>query len=322
MIQSESKVCRIPRKPQRIELPDWLCCQTIMIKFLRILILGLLLASCDGGPTKEYRGALYFGQGAYLMRLSLADGSISIVGHLGDTNIREVTALGNDDALIAESASVNRNRVSRISWIDLRTGETADLYAGIRAEHLADPGVVVYDDGSELHAVPQQFASDNEVIFSHPQKPLTRLLEASPGILLIETGDSNEAVVHAWDARTGSLREMKALTASCRLEGAVWIGPLERLACKQRERVLGESDYVLVDLEGEVNGRLELPDNKNFVALAYVQKQNAVILQETRLGLLGMRNKQAVWMHELDSGESHRVADNVYLGGSVVYAEY
>lgn len=293
-----------------------------MNKLLTILIFGLLLASCDGGPTREYRGAVYFGQGAYLMRLSLTDGSIAIVGHLGDTTIRQVTALGNDDALIAETASVNRNRVSRISWIDLRTGETADLYAGIRAEHLADPGVVVYDDGSDLYAVPQQSGSDNKVIFSHPQKPLIRLLEASPGILIIETGNSDEIAVHAWDARTGFLRELKGLAASCRLEGAVWIGSLERLACKPRAAAPLESEYVLADLDGKVDGRLALPEGSNFVALAYVEKHNAVILQETRRGWLGMRKQQSVWMHDLESGESHRAADNVYLGGSVVYADY
>jgi len=293
-----------------------------MKTLLTLLILSLLLASCDSGPTKEYHGALYFGKGAYLMRLSLTDGSISIIGHLGDTTIRQVTALGSDDALITESASVNRRRVSRISWIDLRTGETADLYAGAQAEHLADPGVVVYDDGTDLYVVPQQSDSDNEVIFSHPQKSLIRLLEASPGILLIEAGDSDEVTVHAWDARTGFLSELKGLAASCRLKGAVWISSLERLACKQRAAPLLESEYVLASLEGKVDGRLELPGDKNFVALGYVEKQNALILQETRRGLMGMRKKQAVWMHELESGESHRVADNVYLGGSVVYAEY
>jgi len=293
-----------------------------MRKVLTILMLGLLLASCDSGPTKEYHGALYFGQGAYLMRYGLTDRSQTIVGHLGDTSIRHVTALGSDDVLIAESASVNRRRVSRISWMHLKTGETADLYAGVQAVRLADPGVVVYDDGSDLYAVPQQSDSDNEVIFSHPEKPLIRLLEATPGILLIETGDSEEVTVHAWDARTGLLSELKDLAASCRLEGAVWISSLERLACKPRAVPYLESNYVLADLEGKVDGQLELPEDKNFVALGYVEKQNALILQETRRGMLGMRNKQAVWMHELESGESHRVADSLNLGGSVVYADY
>jgi hypothetical protein len=296
--------------------------ETLMKKLLTLFIFSLLLASCERGPTQEYPGALYFGQGGYLMRFSLSDRSLSIVGHLGDTTIRQVTALGNEYLLIAESAAVNRNRVSRISWINPRTGETADLYAGVRAVHLADPGFVVYDDGSELYAVPQQSDSDNVVIFSHPQKPLTRLLEASPGVLLIETGDSAEVTVHAWDAWTGSLRESAGLAASCRLVGAVWIASLERLACKQRSGPVADSEYLLVDLEGKVDGRLELPAGKDFFALAYVEKLNALVLQESWRGWLGARDKHAVWMLELETGASHLVANNVNLGGSVVYAEY
>ncbi|HET6566232.1 MAG TPA: hypothetical protein VFG52_12535 [Xanthomonadales bacterium] len=293
-----------------------------MNKLLTLLVLGVMLASCDDGPTRPFHGALYFGQGAYLMRLSLTDGGQSIVGHLGDTIIRQVTALGNDDLLVAESASVNRLRVSRISWVDPKTGETADLYAGTLVEHLADPGVVVYDDGSELYAVPQQAWNDNEVVFSHPQKPLSRLLEASPGILLIETGDTDTAGIIAWDARTGTLRDLPGLAKTCRLVGAVWIDSLERLACKQRAMVPADSQYVLTDLEGKADGRLALPEDKDFFALVYIENQNTLVLRETRQSWLGKRDKYAVWMHDLESGESYRVANNVNLGNSVVYANF
>lgn len=293
-----------------------------MRTYLTLSLLVSVLISCDAGPKQEYHGALYFGQGAYLMRFSLADGSLSIAGHLGDTTIRQVIALGEDDLLIAETASVNRRRVPRISWIDPKTGETADLYAGVSAQHLADPGVVVYDDGSDLYAVPQRFDSDNEIIFSHPQNQLTRLMEASPGILLIETGDADEAAIHAWNARTGELQLLKALAATCRLVGAVWIVPLERLACKQREGLPAEAEYLLSDLQGNLDGVLNLPEGKEFFALAYLENQNALVLKETWSGLLGNQDKHAVWMHDLDTRESHRLAENVNLGESVVYTEY
>lgn len=293
-----------------------------MNKLLTLFVLSLMLASCNDGPTRSYHGALYFGQGAYVMRLSLTDGSQSIVAHLGDTTIRQVTALGNDGLLVAESASVNRLRVSRISWVDLKTGETADLYAGVLVEQLPDPGVVVYDDGSDLHAVPQQAGTDNEIIFSHPQKPLNRLLEASPGILLIETGDRNTPAILAWNARTGTLRELPDLAKTCRLVGAVWIASLDRLACKPRALAPADSEYVLADLEGQADGRLTLPADRNFFALAYIENQNTLVLQETRPSRLGNRDTHAVWMHELESGESFRVADKVNLGTSVVYANF
>lgn len=293
-----------------------------MTRVLPTILIALSLLSCDVGPRQEFHGALYFGQGAYLMRFSLGDASLSIAGHLGDTTIRQVTALGDEDLLIAETASVNQRRVPRISWVDPGTGETADLYAGVRAEHLANPGVVVYDDGSDLYAVPQQFDSDNQIIFSHPQSQLIWLMEASSGILLIETGDADAAVIHSWDARTGELNTLEALAATCRLVGAVWIGPLGRLACKQRAVPLADAEYLLSDLEGKVDGRLNLPEDKEFLALAHIESQNALVLQETWRGLLGTRDKHAVWMHDLDSGESHRLAKNVNLGESVVYAEY
>lgn len=293
-----------------------------MTRVLPTILLALSLLSCDAGPRQEFHGALYFGQGAYLMRFSLGDASLSIAGHLGDTTIRQITALGDEDLLIAETASVKGRRVPRISWIDPRTGQTADLYAGVRAEHLAKPGVVVYDDGSDLYAVPQQFDSDNEIILSHPQSPLIRLMEASSGILLIETGDADAAVIHSWDARTGVLKTLEALAATCRLVGAVWIGPLERLACKQRAAPVVDAEYLLSDLEGKVDGRLKLPKDKAFFALAHIEGQNALVLQETWRGLLGTRDKHAVWMHDLDSGESYRLAKNVNLGKSVVYVEY
>lgn len=293
-----------------------------MSKLLTLFVLGLMLASCNDGPTHPYRGALYFGQGAYVMRLSLTDGSQSIVAHLGDTTIRQVTALSNGDLLVAESASVNRLRVSRISWVDPKTGEAADLYAGVLAEQLADPGVVVYDDGSDLYAVPQQAGSDNEIIFSHPHKPLNRLLEASPGILLIETGDRDAAAILAWDARTGTLRELPGLVKTCHLVGAVWIASLDRLACKPRTLAPAGSEYVLADLEGNADGRPALPANKNFFALAYIDNQNALVLRETRQSWLGSRDENAVWMHELESGQSYLVADNVNVGNSVVYANF
>lgn len=286
------------------------------------LLLALLLTGCEGEPSRDYQGALYFGQGAYLMRFSLVDGSLTISGHFGDTTIHQVTALGEDHLLVAEYASVNRRRVPRISWINLRTGETADLYAGVGAAHLADARVVVYDDGSELYAVPQQFDGDNEVIFSHPEQPLSRLMEASPGILLVETGDGEERVIHGWDARNGELRNLVGLTAACRLVGAVWIGSRERLACKQRSGALADAEYVMSDLDGKVEGRLDLPEGKDFFALTHIEHQDSLVLQETWRGLLGDRDRHAVWMHDLETGETHRLAENVNLGGSVVYADY
>jgi hypothetical protein len=281
-----------------------------------------VLVACDGGQERQYHGVLYFGQGAYLMRYSLQDGSLSVAGHLGDTEIREVSALGFEYLLIAESALVNRRRVPRISWFDVHTGESADLYAGVHARFLPATEVIVYDDGSELFAVPQMDGSSNEVIFSHAQNELTHMVVASPDTLLFETVRTGEAVIRSWNGQTGELPALDGLAATCRLRGAVWIDALNRLACKRRGVAFDDANYVLSDLNGLVDGGLDLPQEKKFQALTYVSGQNILILQETFQGMLGDRDQYAVWIHDMQSGESHELSGNVNLGQSAVFASY
>ena len=80
------------------------------------------------------------------MRLSLRDGSLSVVTNLGDTIIRDVSIFLENRLLIAESASINRKNVRRISWVDVNTGQIAALYSGVLARYLEGSGFIVYDD--------------------------------------------------------------------------------------------------------------------------------------------------------------------------------
>jgi len=285
-------------------------------------LLTVLLVGCDGKPTPRYQGGLFFGRDAYVMRYSLRDGSLSAEGHLGDTVIREVSPFGADHLLIAESASVNRLSVPRISWFDLRTGESVDLYPGLLARYLPEAGLVAYDDGLNLYAVPQLDGSAFEVIYAHAQNQLTRLLAASPGLLLFEADTGGSPVIHSWSARTGEVRPLDDLTRLCRLQGAIWIEPLERLACKRRAGTLAEAGYVLAALDGAAQSSLDLPADGLFLAVAYLTGRNTLILQQTRPGLFGTRDRHAVWAYDLASGASHRLPGNVTFGGSAVYAEY
>ena len=293
-----------------------------MRKFLTPCLLALVLGACDTEQPTIYQGGLYFGQGAYLMRISLRDGSLSVEGHFGDTTIREISAFGSDHLLIAESASVNRRRVQRISWIDLKTGETADLYAGTLARYLPEANIVVYDDGSDLFAVPQVNGSANQVIFTHAQNQLTSMTEVSGSILLFEADVSGQSIIYSWNATSGELHPLDDLTAVCRLQGSAWMESVDRLVCKSRSDPLASAKYILSDLDGNVEGALDLPTDKQFLVLTFIESQDALVLQEVWQGMLGSRKQYAVWIYDILTGTSHRVTGNMNLGGSVVYAGF
>jgi hypothetical protein len=287
-----------------------------------ILLLAAVLAACGPRDGSGYRGDLYFGQGSYLMRFSLRDGSLVVVDNFGDKTIRDISALGPDKLLIAESASVNRRSVSRISWFDLETGQLSALYSGVLARYLDGAGIIAYDDGSALYAVPQFGVGSNEVIFPHGSNQVTTLLVVSGDTLLFEVGDAGQQSIHAWHALTGERRLLDTLSATCRLRGAVWIETLRQLACKERAPGWAEADYLLADLDGVVGGKLDLPENGQFLALAYISGQQALILQETRRGLFGGQEHFAVWAYDVQTAASTRLARNQNLGSSVVYTEF
>jgi hypothetical protein len=106
------------------------------------------------------------------------------------------------------------------------------------------------------------------------------------------------------------------------LSGSVWIDSLQRLACKGRTSPHADGDYALADLAGVVDSALGLPEGKRFLALAYIAGQDAVILKESWQGILGSQVKSAVWVHDVRTGVNHRLARNLNLGSSVVYANF
>lgn len=293
----------------------------LLFKSIAALLAGMLV-SCSPSEPSGYHGSLYYGKGPYLMRLSLHDGSLSVVDNLGDKTIRELSEFGPDNLLIAETASVNRKAVARISWFNLKTGQTSAMYSGVVARYLPEAGVVVYDDGSKLFAVPQFGDEGNEEIFSHRSGQLDDLVEAGGDTLLFETGQTGEYVIHAWNAETSELRQLDSLAAVCRLGGAVWIGSLRRLACKALDGADSGTAYVLVGLDGVVDRALNLPEGRQFRALAYIGDQDAVIFKETWYGFFGKKKRSGVWVHNVQTGENIRLSKNENLGGSVVYSDH
>jgi hypothetical protein len=286
-----------------------------------VLVIPFLF-SCGAGERGKYHGSLYYGQGPYLMQFSLGDGSVTVVNNLGDRTIRDVSDLGGDKLLIAETAWIQSRSVPRISWFDLKTGQSAVLYSGVLARYVADAGIIVYDDGSKLYAVPQLGTGTDEILVSHGLNQLSTLTVVADHVLLFETVDAGRPIIHSWNAVTGERQRLDALTAACRLSGAVWIDSLQRLACKGRTSPHSDGDYALADLAGAVDGTLGLPADKRFLALAYIAGQDAVVLRESWQGILGGQDKSAVWVHDVRTGANHRLARNLNLGSSVVYADF
>ena len=277
------------------------------------------LYACGAPEPSGYHGALYFGQGPYLMRVSLADGSLSVVNHLGDRKIRELSPFGPGRLLVAETASVNSRNVPRISWMDLQTGQVSVLYSGVSARYLTDAGVIVYDDGSELYSVPQLGSGVTADILAHRSNEPVDMIALPGGALLIETGQPRARAIHVWTAASGGLRHLDALTAACRLDGAVWVVSLQRLACRARNDDGPGAGYVFAGLDGVVDRRLALPEKRQFRALAYIASQDVLILAERWRGFLGGQERTATWAYDIRSGDSVRLSKNQNLGDSVVY---
>lgn len=299
------------------------CAQFKRLFSVLIIVMAALLASCQPSAQGKYSGYLYFIQSPYLMRFSLRDFSLEAVTTLGNTKIREISDFGEDRLLIAETASINRKRVARISWIDLETGRTQALYPGVQARYIASAGVMVYDDGNRLYAIAQAEGTETTTqVLSHKRHQLSAMLEVSDGRLLIEIVEDGLPAIHAYRAEDGTLARLDALSGTCSLKGAVWLDDLEQLACK--ERVDGKTSslggYVLSDLDGQVLSRPTFPEGDTFLALTYIRGQGALILNETWTSPIDGLENSAVWVHDVQSGENIELSDTLDLGSSVVYS--
>jgi hypothetical protein len=294
-----------------------------MARFFSLISMVVLIATltaCGPQPPHGYTGYLYFAQGNYLTRFSLRDGSLSVVANFGDLTIREISAFGENRLFLSGTAAIGRKTTPRISWIDLETGEKVSQYSGILARYMASANVVVYDDGIKLYAMHQGVgARPDEVIYSHGLNQITTVLEVANDTLLFETGDPGQRVIRGWDAVTGSQQVLEDLTAACDLVGAVWLESNQQLACRKRDSSIEDNEYLLVDPDGQVNGRLTLPEGGRFTALTYISDQHALVLKENWTSAIGDQEKSAVWIHNVKTGENTRLSKHQNLGFSVVF---
>lgn len=285
-----------------------------------LLLIFVSLAGCQQRDTVQFKGYLYFTQGAYLMRFSLRDSSIKAVTHLGDKQIREISRFGPDRLLISETATVSQKRIARISWIDLGTGEAQALYSGVQARFVA--GTIVYDDGSTVFSIKQENGTEAAVeVISHQRFQLAAMTEVSDGRLLLEVVEDGRPAIHAYHARSGTLETLSELTTVCSLKGAVWVDSLERLACRERNDADGGvGAYVFAALDGGSVSRPELPGEGDLLALTYIAGQDALVFRESWVNSFDGQLKAAIWAHDVQTGQNHVLSDSLNLGTSVVYS--
>jgi hypothetical protein len=264
----------------------------ILLTLLSVLLIPALV-SCGPGGQSGYHGYLYFAQSHYLMRFGLKDSSLSVVTNLGDKTIYDVSNFLENRLLIAESASINRKDVRRISWVDVNTGQTGALFSGVLARYLEGSGFVVYDDGDRLFAVMLASDIDSETIFTHKRNQVSTVMAVSKDTVLFETSDAAGWQIRSYDVISGTLQTLDRLNGVCRLDQAVWISDLE-----------------------------QLPEGKRFEALAYISGQSALVLKESWNSVFGGQEKSAIWVYNIQSRDSHRLAKNQNLGSSVVYTNF
>jgi hypothetical protein len=281
-----------------------------------------MLASCERSSQPEFHGRLYFASGNYVGEFDLTEGSSVAVANRGAVTIRNVSALDPGRLLLAEMATVEGRDVPRISWLNLESGQAETLYSGVVARYLPVPAALVWDDGSRLHVTARRRNSAvNAQIMTHNLNQLTAIIDVADNMVLFETGLPEDRVIQSYDVTTRELLQRGALSKACRLAGAVWITDREQLACPARGQSEEFSNYLLVDLEGNVRGRLDLPRDKQFVALAYAEDQQALFLTEPWTSLVGGAERFAVWAYDFIDGRSYRIVRNQYLGNSAVYIQ-
>ena len=206
--------------------------------------------------------------------------------------------------------------ISRIVQLDVRSNQIVDLFSGSAAWFVPEGKFYVIDDGRRLLARGRRGSVYSDlVIAEHRQgaRMAVTLVDNQELLYAPATGSG----IRLFNVRTGRDIGLDSLSSACVLNGAVWVESRRQLLCRAPQ----ESDYRLVSLAGEHISDLPLPDEERLEAVAYLAGQNAVILTSVGHGPLSGNIKNRVWMHDLATGETHRLADDQYLGNSVAWGE-
>ena len=288
---------------------------SVKIRLVSLLVAVLVLQGCGSGEQREYRGNLYFGTGAYLGRLDLRNGNVSLLANLGDTAIREVAAFGDDQLLLSVFGPVNHKDTFRLMQFELSGGGLATLFVGRHGRYLPGPEALVFDDGAHLNVrVYGGRAMEQSVVARHRVGARVYILQVS-GTEFVYSIDS-DTTIHSVDVETGESRPRYALSQQCAVDGALWIAKRNALLCKKSG---AGGNYALVSLSGEVLDALDMPGGGRFRAVAHLHDQDALVLTEAWKTIIGDNTRYAVWIYDLSTGRMVRLVKDQTLGSHVVY---
>jgi hypothetical protein len=283
------------------------------------LVFGLLLFSgCEPDETREYWGNLYFAAGSYLGQLDLRDGSVSVLANVGDADIREIDAFGDDQLLLTIFGPVNRKDTFRLMQFNLDTFGLVTLINGRHGRYLPAPEALIFDDGVHLRArVYGDGPMEELTIIRHRFGSRVRVLQVSAASILYSVDPAN--AIYSFDVVSRALRALPELSEKCQLDGALWVDAREALLCKHED---APQSYSLVGLDGSARGVLAILDASSYRAVAYLADQDALVLTEAWNTVVSGSERYAIWIYDLASDRMVRLVGDQYLGSSVVYGSH
>ena len=285
-------------------------------RLMSLVLILLLVAGCEAEQKREYWGSLYFGIGTYLGQLDLRDGSVAVLANLGDTNIREVAGFSDDQLLLSVFGPVNHKNTFRLMQYELDAGGMATVLIGRHGRYLPGPEALIYDDDTHLNARIYGGDGMEEVtVARHRFGAHAQILQAGETQFLYTIGQ-DETVV-SFDIETRESKSLTKLSAQCGLEGALWIANRAALLCKSHKDL---HDYAFVGLDGEFQGTLAMPDASLFLAIAYLEDQEALVLTESWKTVVSESTRYAVWTYDLRNGNMDRLVKEQFVGTHVVYS--
>jgi hypothetical protein len=94
---------------------------------------------------------------------------------------------------------------------------------------------------------------------------------------------------------------------------------MQQLLCRPPGLARADSEYRYVSPEGQLGAAMPRPAENLLRPLLYLPEQHVLVLTETWRGVFGGRQKYAVWIHELTTGDTYRLVEDQYLGNGVAY---